>query len=138
MAWWTFALISAGAAAVTTVTAKMGMAGVPSNLGTAIRTAVVLVFAWAIVLARGELRHLPSITPRAYVWLVVSGIGTGASWLAYFRALQIGPAGGVASVDKTSLVLTVLLAALVLGEAITVRTACGVALIVMGTLLMVK
>jgi transporter family protein len=138
MTWWMFALVSAAAAAVTTVTAKMGMVGVPSNLGTAIRTMVVLVFAWAIVLARGEHQQLPAISSRGYFWLVVSGVGTGVSWLAYFRALQMGPASAVASVDKSSLALTVLLAAAVLGEQLTLRSAGGVALIIAGTILMIK
>ncbi|MEO8481047.1 MAG: EamA family transporter [Acidobacteriota bacterium] len=138
MAWWGFALLSAVAAAVTTVTAKMGMAGLPSNLATAIRTGVVLIFAWAIVVARGEHQQMASLTPRAYFWLVLSGLGTGISWLAYFRALQMGPVASVASVDKLSLVFTVVLAALVLGEQITLRTACGAALVAAGTLLMVR
>jgi bacterial/archaeal transporter family protein len=138
MPWLAYALISAAAAAVTTITAKLGMTGLPSNLATAIRTGVVLVFAWSIVIARGEQHSMASLTPRAYFWLVLSGIGTGISWLAYFRALQLGPAAAVASVDKLSLVLTVLLAALVLGEQLTMRTAAGAALVVAGTLLMVK
>jgi bacterial/archaeal transporter family protein len=138
MAWWVYALVSAAAAAVTTVAAKLGMAGVPSNLATAIRTGVVLVLAWALVVARHEHQYLTSVSSKAYAWLILSGIGTGVSWLAYFRALQIGPASGVASVDKTSLALTVVLAALVLGEPITVRTACGAALIVLGAILMVR
>lgn len=138
MAWWAFALISAAAAAITTVAAKLGMTGLPSNLATAIRTAVVLVFAWAIVVARGEHHQAASLTPRAWFWLVVSGLGTGISWLAYYRALQLGPAASVASVDKLSLVFVVVLAALMLGEAITLRTACGAALVAAGTLLMVR
>jgi transporter family protein len=138
MAWWGFALISALAAAVTTVAAKLGMANVPSNLATAIRTGVVLIFAWAIVAARGEHHQLGTLTPRAWFWLVLSGFGTGVSWLAYFRALQLGPAAAVASVDKLSLVFVVVLAALMLGEAITLRTACGAALVAAGTLLMVR
>jgi transporter family protein len=138
MAWWTFALMSAVAAAVTTVAAKQGMVGLPSNLATAIRTGIVLVFAWALVIARGEQHRLSDVTPSAWGWLVVSGLGTGLSWLAYFRALQLGPAAAVASVDKLSLVFVVILAALVLGEAITPRIACGAALVAAGTLLMVR
>jgi transporter family protein len=138
MAWWGFALISAIAAAVTTVTAKLGMTGLPSNVATAIRTGVVLVFAWAIVVARGEHHGLAGLAPKSYGWLVASGLGTGISWLAYFRALQLGPASAVASVDKLSLVFTVVLAAVVLGDHVSVRMGCGAALIVAGTLLMVR
>jgi transporter family protein len=138
MTWWMYALISAVAAAFTTIAAKIGMAGVSSNLATAIRTCVVLVFAWAIVAFRGEFRQIGTLSSRACLWLVLSGIGTGVSWLAYFRALQMGPAAGVASVDKSSLVITVLLAALLLGEQISLRSAVGVGLIVVGTVLMVK
>ena len=138
MTWWAFALLSAVATAVTTVAAKLGMTGLPSNLATAIRTGVVLIFAWAIVLARGEQHEIGTLTPRAYFWLVLSGLGTGISWLAYFRALQLGPAASVASVDKLSLVFIVVLAALVLGEHISLRTACGATLVTAGTLLMVR
>jgi transporter family protein len=138
MPWWGFALLSAVAAAITTIAAKAGLAAMPSNLATALRTAVVLVFAWAIVIARGEHRQLGTITPRAYAWLFVSAVGTAASWLAYFRALQLGPASGVSAVDKSSLVMTLVLAVLILGEPLTLRAAIGAALIVLGAVLMIR
>lgn len=138
MTWWMYALVSAAAAAITTVTAKTGMQGIPSNLGTAIRTTVVLVLAWAVVAARGEQTQIGALTPRTYGWLVASGLGTGISWLAYFRARQVGPAAGVAAVDKLSLALVVVLAALWLGEPVTPRGAAGAALVVLGTVLMIR
>jgi bacterial/archaeal transporter family protein len=135
MTWWMFALASAVAAAATAILAKIGIANVPSNLATAVRTAVVLVFAWGIVLARGEYRSLPQISSRSWLFLALSGIATGLSWLAYFRALQMAPASRVAPIDKLSLAFTIALAMLVLGETISWKTAVGAALIVIGALL---
>ena len=118
--------------------AKIGVEGVPSNLATAIRTVVILVFVSAIVMARGEQRLLVAVSPRALLFLVLSGCATGLSWLAYFRALQIGPASRVARVDKLSLAVTLILAAIVLGERITFRVAGGVALMIVGALLTLR
>lgn len=135
MTWWMFALVSALAAAATAILAKIGIQNVPSNLATAIRTVIVLIFASGIVLARGEYRVLPNVSARSWVFLALSGIATGVSWLAYFRALQMAPASKVAPIDKLSLAFTIALAALVLGETVSWKAAVGVALIVIGTLL---
>ena len=116
MTWVTYAAISAGAAALTAVLAKVGVEGVPSNLATAIRTVVVLGLAWAIALAFGEQRALHTMSRRSLVFLVLSAIATGVSWLAYYRALQLAPASHVAPIDKMSLPLTLILAAVFLGE----------------------
>jgi transporter family protein len=138
MTWQAYALLSAVAAGATAVLAKVGVEGVPSNLATAIRTVVILVFVSGIVVARGEHRVLAAVSPRALLFLVLSGCATGLSWLAYFRALQIGPASRVAPVDKLSLAITLILAALVLGEHITLRVAGGVALMIVGALLTLR
>ena len=135
MPWWSFALLSAGAAAATAILAKIGIAGVPSHLATAIRTVVVLVLAWLIAWLTGEARHADAVSRRSLVYLGLSGVATGLSWLAYFRALQMAPASWVAPLDKLSLPLTIALAAVVLGETVSWRSAVGVALMVIGALL---
>ena len=135
MSWVGYALLSAVFAAATAILAKIGVQGIPSNLATALRTAVVLIFAWGLVFARGEHRALAGVERRTLVFLALSGLATGASWLAYFRALQLGPASRVAPIDKASLALTIVLAWLVLGEPMTWRVAAGAALIVAGALL---
>lgn len=134
MSWLVYALVSAAAAAATAVLAKIGVQGVPSTLATAIRTGVVLVFAWLMVVQAGELRYVTTISRRSLMFLALSGIGTGISWLAYFRALQLGPASRVAPIDKLSLPLTVLLAMLVLSEKVTWTVGLGVTLMVVGAL----
>ena len=138
MTWQVYALVSAIAAGATAVLAKMGIEGMPSNLATAIRTVVILVIVSGIVAARGEHHALAAISPRALLFLVLSGCATGLSWLAYFRALQIGPASRVAPIDKLSLAVTLILAAVVLGERISVRVAGGVALMIIGALLTLR
>jgi transporter family protein len=138
MGWLGYALVSALFAALTAILAKVGIAGVPSNLATALRTVVVLVFAWGIVLAKGEHKALAQVSPRTLLFLGLSGVATGLSWLAYFRALQLGPASRVAPIDKTSLGLTLLLAWLVLGEPLTWRVVAGVVLMIAGALLTLK
>lgn len=135
MSYTAYALISALAAAATAILAKLGVAGVPSNLATAVRTAVVLVFATGIALATKQHQMVVSLKGRPLLFLVLSGIATGVSWLAYFKALQMGPASRVAPVDKLSLAFTIVLAALVLGESIAWRVAAGAALMVLGALL---
>jgi bacterial/archaeal transporter family protein len=135
MPWWVFAFASALAAAATAVLAKIGVDQVPSNLATAVRTTVVLVFAWGIVIARGEQNAVEELRGRPLLFLALSGLATGLSWLAYFRALQLAPASRVAPVDKLSLGLTIVLAALVLGESISWKLAVGTALMVIGALL---
>ena len=134
--WLLYALGSAVFAALTTILGKVGIADVESNLGTAIRTGVVLVMAWVVAVVTGEHRGMRGIPRRDLVFIVLSGVATGASWLCYFRALQDGPASLVVPIDKTSIVLTVAFAWLFLGERLTRRSAVGLALIVAGTALM--
>jgi transporter family protein len=133
--WLLFALISAIAAAATAVLAKIGVEGVPSTLATAIRTVVIGIIAWGIVLAMGEHRELTSVTRRSWIFLVLSGVATGVSWLAYFRALQLAPASRVAPIDRLSLPLTIVLAVAFLGETVGWKAAAGVALMTVGALL---
>src|SRR6267142_3371020 len=126
MTWIVYAFISAVAAAITAILAKIGVEGVPSTLATAIRTVVVVVFAWMMVLGLGEHSRLATVSRRSLVFLILSCAATGVSWLAYFRALQLGPASQVAPIDKLSLPLTILLAVIWLGEPIGWRVAAGV------------
>jgi transporter family protein len=135
MAWWVYALASAFAAAFTAILAKIGVEGIPSNLATAVRTTIVVIFAWSIALAGGEQRHLSIVRGRPLLFLTLSGIGTGLSWLAYFRALQLAPASRVAPIDKLSLALTIVLAVVILGEHITWKVGVGATLMVIGALL---
>lgn len=135
MSWFAYALISAVAAAATAILAKIGVEAVPSTLATAIRTVVVMTFAWALVLGLGQQHALASISRRSLVFLVLSGLATGVSWLAYFRALQLAPAAWVAPIDKLSLPLTVLLAVVWLREPVSWQVVAGVALMVAGALL---
>jgi transporter family protein len=135
MQWFLFALISACAAAATAILAKIGVRDVPSNVATAVRTVVVLIFALGIVIARGEYVGLRTLQPRTVAYLILSGLATGISWLAYFRALQLAPASRVAPIDKLSLPLTVLLAGLLLGETLSWRLILGALLMVAGALL---
>lgn len=138
MTWWMFSLVSAVAAGATAILAKIGVAGVPSNVATAVRTLVVLAFAWAIVAAQGELPAVREIRGRSLLFLGLSGLATGVSWLAYFRALQLAPASRVAPLDKLSLAFTIALSALVLGEKVSLRVAAGAAMIVAGALLTIE
>lgn len=133
MSWFIPALLSAGFAALTAILAKIGIKGVNSNLATAIRTVVILVFAWGIVFAQGTHKDISSLSKTTLIFLVLSGLATGLSWLFYFRALQLGDASKVAPVDKFSLVLTILFAAIILREKITIPIAIGTVLITAGT-----
>lgn len=135
--WIYYALLSAAAAGATAILAKLGVQGVPSNLATAVRTLVVLVFAWGIVFARGEAVGLRDLKGRALAFLLLSGVATGLSWLAYFKALQLAPASRVAPIDKLSLPMTVALAWLTLGEPISLRLGIGIGLMVAGAVLAV-
>jgi transporter family protein len=135
MSWLFYAFVSAAAAAVTAILAKIGVEGVPSTLATAIRTVVIMVFAWGLVFGLGEHRALAAVSRRSLVFLMLSGIATGISWLAYFRALQLGPASRVAPIDKLSLPLTVVLAVVLLHEPLSWRLGIGVSLMVVGGLL---
>ena len=130
--WQLWALGSAVFAAITAITAKIGVSGVDSNLATAIRTVVIGLFAWAIAWRIGALSQISEIGSRTWLFLVLSGLATGASWLCYFRALQLGPAARVAPVDKLSVVFVIVLAALFLGETLTWRAAVGGACIALG------
>jgi bacterial/archaeal transporter family protein len=133
--WVAFALLSAVAAAATAILAKLGLEGVPSTLATALRTVVVLAFAWGMVFALGEHQVLPSLSRRSLLYLGLSGLATGVSWLAYFHALKLAPASWVAPIDKLSLPLAVGLAVLILKEPVSWQTMAGVLLMVVGALL---
>lgn len=137
MTWFHWALLSAVFAGLTAVLAKVGVKDMDSNLAMAIRTVVVLVFAWAIVAWQGG-AAFGKITSRAWLFLVLSGLATGASWLCYFRALQLGEAAQVAPVDKLSVVVAIVLAALLLGERLTLVHWAGGALIVAGSILLAR
>lgn len=135
--WFAFALGSSVFAALTAILAKVGIEGVDSNLATAIRTLVVLVMAWAIVLVTGVQGGLASISAKSWVFLVLSGLATGASWLCYYRALQLGQASLVVPIDKLSLVITLVLAVVLLREQLTARGVVGAVLVTVGAIVMV-
>jgi len=135
MSWTVLAFLSAIFAGLTALLAKIGVSQIPSNLGTLIRTVVVLGFAAAIVAARGEFDQIGSLTRRDWAALVLSGVATGLSWLCYFAALKQGPISGVAPIDKLSFVIAMSLGFLVLSEPIKPLTLAGAALIVVGVLL---
>ena len=135
--WVVFALLSAVFAALTSIFAKIGIESVNSNLATAIRTVVVLVMAWLIVFATGKHQQIVDISTKSWVFLVLSGLATGLSWLCYFYALQIGEASKVVPVDKFSVVITMIMAFFILGEVITTKTIIGGLLITAGTLVLI-
>lgn len=132
--WILFALLSAFFAALTTILAKLGVQGVSSNVATAVRTVVILAIAWGWIVVTGEIQSLRSISTPVLVFLLLSGVATGLSWLFYFRALQSGPTAVVAAIDKSSLVLVLLLSALILHEPLTWKTTIGIVLVVAGVL----
>jgi transporter family protein len=136
VSWFYWALFSALFAGLTAVLAKVGVQGVDSNVATAIRTVVILVFAWAIALAGGGREALLTVPRKAWLFLMLSGLATGASWLCYFRALQLGEASKVAPVDKLSVVVAMALAVVFLGERLTWQHWLGGGLIVSGTLVL--
>ncbi|NVO32165.1 EamA family transporter [Hymenobacter lapidiphilus] len=135
--WWICALLSALFAALTAVLAKVGIRGVDSNLATAVRTAVVLVLAWGVVYFRGGLDGIYGLTRTNWLFLGLSGVATGLSWLFYFRALQLGKVSQVAPVDKLSVALAIGLSVLFLGEKLTLHTGIGAGLIIIGTLVLI-
>ena len=135
--WFVFALASAVFAALTSILAKVGIEGVNSNLATALRTCVVLIMAWGMVFVTNAQGGIGSISRKSWVFLILSGLATGASWLCYYRALQIGEASKVVPVDKLSVVITLVLAFVFLHERFTVKSLIGCILIGAGTLLMV-
>ena len=138
MNWAGWALLSACFAALTAILAKIGIQGIPSNLARAVRTTVVLVAAWALVLARGEAKGLTELPQKTVLFLVLSGLATGASWMCYFKALALGPVSKVAPIDKLSFVLAAVLAVVFLREKLTWPLAAGCGLIVAGVLLTLK
>ncbi len=135
--WFVFALLSAIFAALTSILAKVGIDGVNSNLATAIRTVVVLLMAWVMVFLTNAQSGISSIGKRSWLFLILSGLATGASWLCYYKALQMGEAAKVVPVDKLSVVITIVLAFLFLHEQVTPKSLAGCILIGAGTLLMV-
>ena len=135
--WFIFALLSAVFAALTSILAKIGIEGVNSNLATAVRTVVVVIMAWGMVFLTHAQGGLSEIGRKSWLFLILSGLATGASWLCYYRALQIGEASKVVPVDKLSVVITLILAFLFLHEKFTPKSLVGCALIGVGTLLMV-
>lgn len=135
--WFVFALLSAVFAALTSILAKIGIDGVNSHLATAIRTVVVVVMAWGMVFLTHAQKGLAQIGTRSWIFLILSGMATGASWLCYYRALQLGDASKVVPIDKLSVVFTLLLAFVFLHEQFTVKSLAGCVLIGAGTLLLV-
>lgn len=135
--WWLYALLSALFASLTAIFAKIGITNVNSNLATAIRTIIILIVAWGIVIAKGETKQLASLSKHNLLFLVISGIATGLSWIFYFKALQIGKVSQVAPVDKLSVALTIVLSVVFLGEALTLKMAIGAVLIIAGTVVLI-
>ena len=135
--WFILAFGSSVFAALTSILAKIGIDGVNSNLATAIRTFIVLLMSWGMVFLPNAHTGIDAISKRSWVFLILSGLATGASWLCYYKALQLGQASKVVPIDKLSIVLTMILAALILGEEFTIKSIFGCALIAAGTLLMV-
>ena len=135
--WFIFALLSAVFSALTSILAKVGIDGVNSNLATAIRTVVVVIMAWGMVFLTHAQSGISEISRKSWLFLILSGLATGASWLCYYRALQIGEASKVVPIDKLSVVITLVLAFIFLHEEFTVKSLIGCILIGIGTLVMV-
>ncbi|MDX2002266.1 MAG: EamA family transporter [Chitinophagales bacterium] len=135
--WWIYAILSALFASLTAIFAKLGVANINSNLATGVRTIVILLMIWTILIARGEVKEIMALSRHSLIFLIVSGIATGLSWLFYFKALQLGNVSQVAVIDKLSVVMTIILAMSFLGEVLTLKTAIGAGLIIAGTLVMI-
>ena len=135
--WIFFALLSAVFAALTSILAKIGIEGVPSNLATAIRTVVVILMAWAMVFLTNSQTEIVNISRKSWLFLILSGLATGASWLCYYKALQMGNTTEVSAVDKFSLVITLVLAFFLLQDVLMFKTIIGCILITIGTLMMI-
>lgn len=135
--WWIYALLAAFFAALTAIFAKVGVKGVDTDLATAIRTVVILVIAWGIAVIRGGAFTMHTLTRQNYLFLCLSGIATGLSWIFYFKALQLGKVSQVAPVDKMSVAFVIVLAALFLGEPLTAKTIVGALLIIGGTVVLI-
>ena len=136
--WLIFAILSSVFAALTSILAKIGIDGVNSNLATAIRTAVVLALSWLMVFVTGAQSGISEINKRNWIFLILSGLATGASWLCYYKALQTGEASKVIPIDKMSVVLTLILAFIFLHEQFTAKTLVGIIFLTTGTILMIK
>jgi len=135
--WWSYALLSALFAALTAVFAKVGIKGVDSDLATAIRTVVIVMIAWMIALVKGSTSALPSLSKQNYIFLILSGIATGLSWIFYFKALQIGKVSQVAPVDKLSVAIAIIISVIFLHEPLTWKNAAGAFLIIGGTVVLI-
>ena len=135
--WTIFAILSAIFAALTSILAKVGIEGVNSNLATAIRTIVVVLMAWFMVFITGNQNGIVDISKKSWIFLILSGLATGASWLCYYKALQLGETSKVVPIDKLSIVITIILAFIFLGEQVTLKTLIGCCLIVAGTFVMI-
>ena len=135
--WWIYALLSAFFAALTAIFAKIGIKGVDTDLATAIRTVVILILAWGIALFRGSVSTINTLSKQNILFLILSGIATGLSWIFYFKALQLGKVSQVAPVDKMSVAIAIILAVVFLGEPLTMKTAIGAMLIIGGTFVLI-
>ena len=135
--WMVFALLSAFFAALTSILAKIGINGVNSNLATAVRTVVVVTMSWLMVFVTNQQSGLSEISKKSWIFLILSGLATGASWLCYYRALQLGSVAEVAAIDKLSIVITVFLAVIFLQDTLTIKTLIACGLITVGTILMI-
>ena len=135
--WSIFTILSAIFAALASILAKVGIEGVNSNLATAVRTIVVVLMAWFMVFITGNQNGIVDISKKSWIFLILSGLATGASWLCYYKALQLGEASKVVPIDKLSIVITIILAFIFLGEQITLKTLIGCCLIVAGTFVMI-
>jgi len=135
--WWIYALLAALFAALTAIFAKIGLKDIPSDLATAIRTVVILLLAWGVALFRGETKGISLISKQGLLFLVLSGLATGLSWLFYFRALQLGKVSQVAPVDKLSLVLVIIFSVIFLSEPLTWKMLLGGLFIVGGTIILI-
>ena len=135
--WSIFAILSAIFAALTSILAKVGIEGVNSNLATAVRTIVVVLMAWFMVFVTGNQNGIVDISKKSWIFLILSGLATGASWICYYKALQLGEVSKVVPIDKLSIVITIILAFIFLGEQITLKTLIGCCLIVAGTFVMI-
>ena len=135
--WWVYALLSAFFAALTAIFAKIGIKGVDTDLATAIRTVVILIIAWGIAFIRGGASTFPSLSRQNLIFICLSGVATGLSWIFYFKAMQLGKVSQVAPVDKLSVALAIIIAAVFLGEPLTAKTAIGACLIIGGTLVLI-
>jgi len=135
--WWIYAILSAFFAALVAIFGKIGIKGVDTDLATGIRTIVILMLAWAIVFAKGTNHNISSLTKINWIFLVLSGCATGLSWIFYFKALQLGEVVQVAPVDKLSVPIAIILAAIFLGEPLTLKTIIAALLIISGTFLLI-